>query len=283
MLMTAPTDRFVELGALKLHIRDWRAADADRVGLHFVLFHGLASNARTWDFVAERLAAAGQQVIAADQRGHGLSDKPDEGYDFGTLAVDIDALLARLGLENVILAGQSWGGNVLLEFAARYPGRAQKFVFVDGGFIDLSQRGSWEEVAEMLRPPNLVGMPREKLAERIQSAHPNWTNAQIAATIANFEIMPDGTVKPWLTLDRHMRILKAMYDQRVADLFPKVAEPVLICAADDGSEWARGKREFVRAAQAYLPHADVLWFENTAHDIHVDRPQELAASLLKLI
>ncbi len=51
----------------------------------FLLVHGLASNARTWDGVAARLAAEGHPVVAIDQRGHGLSDKPDDGYDYATV------------------------------------------------------------------------------------------------------------------------------------------------------------------------------------------------------
>src|SRR5438093_12616392 len=87
----------------------------------FVLVHGLASNARLWDGVAEHLHAADHTVIAIDQRGHGRSDAPDTGYDLDTAVADLLALIGVLGLDRPVLAGQSWGGNVVLELAWRRP------------------------------------------------------------------------------------------------------------------------------------------------------------------
>ena len=57
---------------------------------------------------------------------------------------------------------------------------------------------------------------------------------------------------------------------------------MLICAADDGnSAWTVAKHRMVAAAQARLARSKVVWFHNTAHDIHVHRPEELAALLLQ--
>ena len=84
----------------------------------FLLVHGLASNARMWDGVAVVLAAAGHPVVAVDQRGHGRSSKPDEGYDFDTIVADLVALIASLGWVRPVVVGQSWGGNVVIELGA---------------------------------------------------------------------------------------------------------------------------------------------------------------------
>ena len=64
------------------------ASGLDQTGIPFVLVHGLASNARMWDGVAAELAAAGHPVVWIDQRGHGQSGKPDDGYDFTTIVND---------------------------------------------------------------------------------------------------------------------------------------------------------------------------------------------------
>ena len=61
-----------------------------------LLVHGLASNCRTWESVAERLHAFGHPVAAVDQRGHGRSDKPPEGYDYATLCRDLLLVLDAL-------------------------------------------------------------------------------------------------------------------------------------------------------------------------------------------
>jgi pimeloyl-ACP methyl ester carboxylesterase len=66
----------------------------------------------------------GHAVTAIDLRGHGLSDKPNTGYDMSTIADDIcDVLLSVNGYNNPqnkpILLGQSWGGNIVVECAQR--------------------------------------------------------------------------------------------------------------------------------------------------------------------
>lgn len=278
-----PAERWVALhhdgSPLQLHVWEWVG-----LGRPFVLLHGLASNATTWLAVGNELAAQGHRVIAVDQRGHGRSDKPESGYDFVTITDDLHFLLQEMSIEDPVIAGQSWGGNVALAYGARYPQAAHRLVFVDGGFLDLQARPgmTWERVAAELRPPPLAGAPRAELAARIQAMHPDWTVAGIEATLNNFETLPDGTVRPWLTLERHMAILRAMWEQRPAELYPLIARPVTIVVAEDASNpmWLAVKRSQVAAAQQGLAQVRVHWLPNTAHDIHVHRPMTLATLML---
>jgi pimeloyl-ACP methyl ester carboxylesterase len=233
------------------------------------------------------LAAARHHVVAVDQRGHGLSDKPDDGYEFATICADLARLLHVMGLKRPILVGQSWGGNLVLEFGARYPGLASGLGLVDGGFIDLQARpdATWERVSADLRPPNLLGTPREVLKTKIREAHPDWSEAGIEAMLANFETLPDGTLRPWLSLPRHMAILRAMWEQRPADLAGRVTEPALICVAREpkAPRWPALKATQVAALQAGLPRCTVHWFQGTDHDIHLHRPDDLADLFLETI
>ncbi len=277
------TDRMVPLKDLSLHIRDWQPAAPKTDAPFFLLVHGLSSNARTWDMVAEQLNAAGYRAVAVDQRGHGLSDKPDHGYDFETISGDLYQLIQVLGFERLVIAGQSWGGNVLLDFGVRYPHAAEQLIFVDGGFLHLNGRGTWEQISKELRPPELDGLPRQLLEKGIADSHPLWAPAGIEATLENMETLPDGTVRRRLSIDNHMKILRAMYEQPTPDLYPRLNEPVLICVALDGSAWAEQKKVQVSAAAAMIPEAKVVWFEHTAHDIHVERPTDLAQEMLSFI
>lgn len=282
-LETAPLAQWITIrgnrAPLRLHVWEWAGS-----GRPFVLLHGLASNATTWWAVGNELAKRGHYVIAVDQRGHGRSDKPESGYDFATVADDLHFLLQEMAIEAPVIAGQSWGGNVVLAHGARYPLVAHRLVFVDGGFLDLQARPdmTWERVAEELRPPPLTGTPRQELAARIQAMHPNWTAAGVAATLNNFETLPDGTVRPWLTLDRHMAILRALWEQRPPELYPLIARPVTIVVAEDASNpaWMAVKRSQVAAAVRGLAQVRVHWLPETAHDIHVHRPATLAALML---
>ncbi len=272
--------RWFDLDSVRLHARSWQPDQSDPQKPTFLLYHGLSSNSATWKLVAQFLAEAGFPAIAVDQRGHGPSDKPESGYDFATVAGEVYQVMEQLAPRKLIAAGQSWGGNVMLETAVRYPRAALGYVFVDGGFLNLHGRGTWEQISVELRPPTLIGLPRAAIAERIGQMQPGWIPDGVEMTLGNFEIMDDDTVRPWLSLDRHMQILRALYDQDVENLFPQVREPVLICPAEQGPIPQSEKRSLVQRAAELIPQSEVVWFENTAHDIHVDRPKALAAAMI---
>jgi pimeloyl-ACP methyl ester carboxylesterase len=283
---------------LTLHALEWRPALAAgatagrtpdaRSRAPFVLVHGLASNARTWDGVALELARRGHSAWAVDLRGHGGSDKPDEGYDVATVADDVCRLLALLAagedVDRPVLAGQSWGGNVVLEVAARCPDGVSGVVAVDGGTIRLADEYPvWPACAVALAPPRTAGTPAEAFERRLRARHPDWPESGIRGTLANMERRADGSVAPWLTRDRHMAILRGLWEHDPGMLYPRVAVPVLLAVARDGRrEPARAaRRELgVRAALERLPRADVAWFDGADHDIHAQRPVELADRML---
>lgn len=252
-------------------------------GVPFVLVHGLASNARLWDGVARQLAAAGHTVVTVDQRGHGRSDKPDTGYDFATVVNDLVVLIDRMGLERPVVAGQSWGGNVVVELAATAPQAVRGIVAVDGGFIELGDRfSSWEHCCEVLTPPRLVGTPAARMRQWMRDANADWPDEGIEGAMANFEIRADGTIAPWLTLDRHLQILQALYHHRPSQRYQHITVPTLLVPADTGEvAWTRDKRSAVDAAVAALPVGRAHWFSPAHHDIHAQQPEALAAVLIE--
>ena len=181
----------------------------------------------------------------------------------------------RWGWQRPLIAGQSWGGNVMLALGANHPGVAQGLIFVDGGFFDVKRRApDWDTAYEMFKPPHLAGTPRMDMLARLRQFQPEWSEAALEATLANFETLPDGTIRPWLTLDRHMAIFRAMWEQDPPSLYAKLREPVLICPA--GNDRQAEKQIMVEQAAASIPEVEVHWFPDTAHDIHVHRPVALA-------
>jgi pimeloyl-ACP methyl ester carboxylesterase len=102
----------------------------------------------------------------------------------------------------------------------------------------------------------------------------------IAATLTT-EQLPDGTVRPWLTYERHMTILRHLYAHRPDMLDPRLTMPVLLLAAL-GREplWDPVKRARVAAAAAAIPVAAAEFWEPAAHDLHVQQPGRLARRLL---
>ena len=103
-----------------------------------------------------------------------------------------------MSLRAPVVAGQSWGGNVVLDFAARWPEIMSGLVMVDGGFIDFigAPGATWEQIAIDLKPPPLAGTPRVQMMDRMRGFHPDWDDEQLEMQMANFETMEDGDDPP---------------------------------------------------------------------------------------
>jgi pimeloyl-ACP methyl ester carboxylesterase len=240
-------------------------------GVPVLLVHGLSSNARLWDGVAARLAEIGHPVAAVDQRGHGRSDKPDTGYDFATLSADLVAVIGGLGWHRPLAAGQSWGGNVVLELAINCPDAVRSVACIDGGMIELAGRfPTWEAAREALTPPPLAGRPAAEFEATIRRMHPDWPESGITGTLANVEVRSDGTIAPWLSLDHHLTILRQLWEHHPPGRYPLVPVPVLLVPA------GHAPPEEVAKAEAALPRARTQWFPGADHDIHAQHPVELA-------
>jgi non-heme chloroperoxidase len=83
-----------------------------------VLLAGWPFGSRSWEPQVHALLETGNRVITYDRRGFGQSSRPAEGYDFDTLASDLDKLLTQLDLRDATLVGFSLGTGEL----ARYVG-----------------------------------------------------------------------------------------------------------------------------------------------------------------
>lgn len=268
-----------------VHLRaiTWGSFDT-HTQVPMVLVHGLASNALLWEGAAVELVRLGHLVMAIDLRGHGLSDKPDSGYGMGSVADDIAGLLKEIkkrGFHRPVVAGQSWGGNVVIELAQTYPELVRGVCAVDGGFLELQQHfPEWDECAVALRPPPLVGMRTDHMRKYMRDTHPDWPETGIAGTMANMEHLPDGTVRPWLTLGRHLMVLRGLWEHQPTKIFPSITVPVLFIPADgSGGVFAEIKREAIERSLKLVPRARVEWFSPADHDLHAQQPQRLAQVL----
>lgn len=256
-----------------------RVLEWPRAGRPFLLVHGLASNALLWRGVATVLAAAGHRVVAVDLRSHGLSEAPPGGYTTAAAATDLAAVVAGLELVDPVLAGQSWGGNVVLSYAAAgHPLHA--VAGLDGGWLHLADRfASWADCWTALAPPALDGLTAAAFADLLRRRHPSWAAEAIEATVANLRERPDRRLERRLALPHHESVLRSMYDNPPRLWYPHVAVPVLLLpAGDPGGPSAA----LVDEASRLLPRATVRWYAGADHDLHAQYPVEVAADLLAL-
>jgi pimeloyl-ACP methyl ester carboxylesterase len=113
--------RYVDVGGVRLH------AVVGGTGPPLLLVHGWPQTWYAWRMVMPTLAR-GFEVVAVDQRGIGLSDKPPEGYDTATLADELVALMQALGHERFALYGTDVGMPIAYALAADHPERVARLV-----------------------------------------------------------------------------------------------------------------------------------------------------------
>ena len=110
--------RYVDANGVRLH------AVVGGKGRPLLLVHGWPQTWYQWRLVMPALAHD-FEVIAVDQRGIGLSDKPESGYDEGAQANDMVALMEALGHRRFAMVGFDTGMPIAYALAADHPESAR--------------------------------------------------------------------------------------------------------------------------------------------------------------
>jgi pimeloyl-ACP methyl ester carboxylesterase len=118
------TSRYVDAGGLRQHVVIGGS------GPPLLLVHGWPENWYMWRLVMPELAKD-FQVIAPDQRGIGLTDKPQDGYDPATLANDLVALMDALGHTRFAVVGTDTGLPIGYALAADHPDRVERVALAE--------------------------------------------------------------------------------------------------------------------------------------------------------
>ena len=97
-----------------------------------VMIHGFPDFWYSWRHQMEALSDA-FQVVAIDQRGYNLSDKPKgvESYDLRLLVGDVAAVIKHLGRDKATIVGHDWGGMVAWQFAMTLPQMTENLVILN--------------------------------------------------------------------------------------------------------------------------------------------------------
>jgi epoxide hydrolase 4 len=121
-------DGYANSGGVKIHY----AALGDKKNPLVVMIHGFPDFWYTW---RDQMAALSSDyyVVAIDQRGYNLSDKPKgvENYDMRLLVGDVIAVIKHLGREKAIIVGHDWGGAVSWGLAMYQPQFVEKLIILN--------------------------------------------------------------------------------------------------------------------------------------------------------
>ena len=175
-----------------VRLRFWRKGDPN--GVPVLLLHGITDSGRMWGRVADGLSEYGFDVIALDQRGHGSSEVPDEGYSYDDYAQDALGLLSHLRKSPAIVMGHSFGGLISMWLGAHYPQVVTKLVLVDPPLFNFSgSADEWHDWRQNyfqwlrdMKPKSAAQIMAEKKVESpgwSDDERTHYANARLAASL----------------------------------------------------------------------------------------------------
>lgn len=131
-----------------------------RTGIPVIFCHGFPELAFSWRHQLAAFEAAGRWAIAPDQRGYGLTSRPDavEDYDIEHLTGDIVGLMDHLGVEKAVLCGHDWGGIIVWQAPLLHPDRIAGVIGLNTPFIPRA-------------PVDPIAIMRARLGEEMYIVH----------------------------------------------------------------------------------------------------------------
>lgn len=256
------------LGNINIFYRDTQTN-----GQPILCLHGRWGRGETWiDFM--RHYGDRYRILAPDQRGHGLSDKPTSSYKVEEMAADMIALLDDLHLAPVILVGHSMGGYIagylsaicpqyvrglaILDKSAAGPRRAAGLSLEDIGDVDPLTKdwplpfSSLLEAQEFIRKEMDTELSYQyfmnSLSETVEGYQMMFSSQAIAANIAYYE--------DWF------------------DLLPKINCPVLLIRAKGND--AVSDEDFIKM-KSRIANCMAHEVSNPDHNVHLGNKEEFYA------
>lgn len=157
----------IETAGITLHC----ATAGDRKGAPVILLHGFPEAWFCWERQIEALSKAGCFVVAPDQRGYNLSDKPAgiDSYVMANLVQDVLDLADSLGMSKFNLAGHDWGAAVAWCTAMRYPERIEKLAILNVPHPGVMEELVKKSPAQLLRSSYMFFFCLPELPELVLS------------------------------------------------------------------------------------------------------------------
>lgn len=230
-------------------------------GRPIVFIHGLSQCWLSWTRQLNSDLAEKFRLVAFDLRGHGLSDKPREGYaDSSLWADDVHAVIDALDLDHPILCGWSYGPLVILDYIRYYGEDEIRGINFVGGITKLGS----EEAASVLTAEFLSLVPGLFSADGEESARS--LGSLLGMCFVHGLAEADRYLMIGYNLSVPAYVRQALLSRSIDndDLLPKIRKPVLIT---HGSDDAVVKPAVIDQQMARISHAQIRLIANAGHAV----------------
>lgn len=262
--------RRIDTGRITLNIREVGNGPAT------IFLHGITSNSAVWD---PQLLALKDIVhgVAVDQRGHGLSDKPDSGYGAGDLAEDILALIRTLDAGPVFIVGHSLGARNGVEAAALAPDLVRGVVAID--FTPYIETEVLDQLASRVNGGDRLFASQQEIEAYLQGRYPLMPADAVRRRAVSAYQKIEGGFRP-LASPRAMSQTAEGLRGDLVPAFTNVKRPVLIVRGALSKLVSPAALEKTRALRPDMP---VLVVENADHYVNEEAPEVMTAAIREFV
>jgi pimeloyl-ACP methyl ester carboxylesterase len=276
-----PQSENLVVRGLRFQLYRWPGADPQPV----LLLHGWGDTAETWQFLVDRLPLH-RTFVAADMRGFGRTQRPDDGYWFPDYLADLDELAEQLVPGAPFdLIGHSMGGNIAMLYAGARPHRVRRLVSLEGfgmprttpdqaparyaEWLDEVKHGSrfavydeYEQFVRVLARRNPRTPP-----ERLDFIARSWARRT-----------DEGRIELWAD-PKHKRVNPVLYQRDQAEACWRAIQAPLLFVRGGVSDQAARMAQEMGDARLREIFRDVTpaTISDAGHMMHHERPEELAA------
>jgi pimeloyl-ACP methyl ester carboxylesterase len=271
--------RFVTINRQRFHYFTWGEG-----GPPIVLVHGTGFHGYVWKPVAHILSADGK-VLAFDQRGHGDSAKPEQGYAWEGFAEDLHQFLTLLDLAEVTAVGHSAGATAIALCAACHPGRIRRAVLVDPILFPHVPDAQLIDnpMAHRARKRRMVWESRTSMfhSYRVREPFKTWREDVLWAYIEEGTIVrPDGHIELKCPATIEAQVFEHAVRLDSFGVLPQVNIPVLLMRGESSEAFPEAS---ATRALSLLPRAQLKTVARASHFVPMERPEAVARAVRKFM
>ena len=267
----------LDVDGLRMHVVD------EGEGPPILLLHGEPTSSYLWRNVIPPLVASGYRTVAPDLIGFGRSDKPSDidWYTYDRHVSSIAAVVGALGLSGITLVVHDWGGPIGLRYAVEHEDLVDRLVILDTGIGGgRPPSDTWLRFREVVRAMGADVDPARLVESGTVSGLADETRAAYAAPFPTPESKAGVRAFPEL-VPAEPDHPNAAPMNRVRDALRSWTKPTLVVW---GAEDRALPPSLAHAFAELIPGAgEPVILEGAGHFLQEDRPDELAAAILRFL
>lgn len=242
-------------------------------GFPIVFLHPFTTNGSIWTFQTYSFARANQCVVI-DERGHGRSDKPQQGYAIKEMAADVVAVLNALQIAKAVFVGNSIGGMITMQLNLDAPDRVVGNVIVSSGTN--VGAGMPPEAAQAFQN-DLIGA-FSGLIENALSAKSKREKPELADMLKGQFIVDDNFPKH--VFHAAAGDPNGVFNWNIADRLQDIKKPTLVLAGEEDQATPVAANKFLADN---IPSAQLKLLKDVGHFYEVERPNDFNSDLQQFL